>query len=444
MGLFKKRIKRVGPSNLDLNEMKDNGLDETEQDLEQTRNEAIPDTTAPKEMEEDNLFFDILDYMTAPERNYLANIQRGSMTKERLFAELRTYLEDIGVNEETIKVEFEKLEKYIWGYYIIEDLINDDNISDIKIYDENNVRIKTFGKRLPGNVKFRDESDYRHFVDIICSRNKVNLSDIEAIQTFTDVDSNEKFRLRFNLTSPIINSSHKPAVHIRKVPKIKKTLVDLANNVDFDGNKDPVFPEELIPILKWMAKEASGIIFTGKGASGKTTLTNAMLEDIPNDQSGLVIQENDELHSRHPDMLFQHVLQSRGESKIKYTLKDLAINGLLTDLDYFIIGEIKGGEAAYFMNAAYTGHKCWADVHGVSSTEAMKKLADYVKYETDYSQDDILKMLCHMRFVIFMKDYHIEEISEVVGFNEERHDLEYKLIYKRGEFFRDPRLTDKE
>lgn len=44
-----------------------------------------------------------------------------------------------------------------------------------------------------------------------------------------------------------------------------------------------------------------------------------------------------------------------------------------------------------------------------------------------------------MRFVIFMKDYRIEEISEVVGYSEETHDLVYRPVYKRGEFFKDPR-----
>ena len=74
----------------------------------------------------------------------------------------------------------------------------------------------------------------------------------------------------------------------------------------------------------------------------------------------------------------------------------------------------------------------------------MNKLADYVKYETDYAREDILRMLHYMRFVIFMKDYRIEEISEVVGYSEEIHDLVYRPVYKRGEFFKDPRENEDE
>ena len=396
MGLFKKKTNEPVSNDMELNDTVNGSMDTELQESDKFAEEKLDQEMENNVVEEDDeIFFDALDYMTAPERNYLANIQRGTMSKEKLFTEMRAYFED--------------------------------------------VRIKMFGKRFSGNVKFRDANDYRRFVDIVCSRNKVNLSDLDAIQIFTDIDSNDKFRLRFNLTSSIINCNKKPVVHIRKIPKHKKSLYDLAHNVDIDGNPYPMFPEELIPFLIWMAEESSGIEFTGKGASGKTTLMNGMLDVIPEYCSGAVIQESDELFSDHPDMMYQHVIQNRGESKIKYTLKDLATNGLLTDLDYFIIGEIKGGEAAYFMNAAYTGHKCWSSVHGVSSTEAMNKLADYVKYETDYSREDILRMLHYMRFVIFMKDYRIEEISEVVGYSEEIHDLVYRPVYKRGEFFKDPR-----
>lgn len=69
---------------------------------------------------------------------------------------------------------------------------------------------------------------------------------------------------------------------------------------------------------------------------------NALIEHIPHDKSGLVIQENEELFSNtHPDLMFQHIVSAHGEGKIKYDLKDLSRNGLLVDLDYFIIGEIR-------------------------------------------------------------------------------------------------------
>ena len=63
-------------------------------------------------------------------------------------------------------------------------------------------------------------------------------------------------------------------------------------------------------------------------------------------------------------MIFGRLVTNKGEGKIQYLLKDLAVNGLLIDLDWFIIGEIKGVEAMYLMVTANTGHQCMASVHG--------------------------------------------------------------------------------
>lgn len=131
-----------------------------------------------------------------------------------------------------------------------------------------------------------------------------------------------------------------------------------------------------------------------------------------------VIQENEGLFSN------KHL------NEIQFDLKDLARNGLLTDLDYFVIGEIKGGEAFYFLNAAYTGHKCWASCHGSSSTEAINKLADYVTYESGYSQAEAKKMLQSLETIVFMKNFKVTEISEITGWNEEKKDLTYRAIYR--------------
>lgn len=393
-----------------------------------------PDGSLDAEEHKDKAFFDALSYATSPEKNYLSNIQRNTLTKDGFFKEMRKYFNNIGEDEAVADAVLDRLETYIWGYYIIEEYINDSSISDIKILSDKNIRIKKNGKRMTAPKRFKNMEDYTNFVGIICARNKRMLSDLNAILKFTDTDSNPNAILRFNITSGYITSSGVPYVHIRKVPKEKILLEDLVDK--------GMFPKELLPYLRYKARTASGIIWTGKGASGKTTLMNAMIDIIPEDKSGCVIQEADELFSNHPDMMFEHTIEGRGESKIRYSLQDLATNGLLTDLDYFIIGEIKGKEAAYFMNAAYTGHQCWASVHGVNSREAMNKLVDYVKQGTDYSVEDVLKMLRFMNCIIYMKDFAIEEISEIDGFDEKTGDLKYNMIYKRGEFIHLPEMEE--
>ncbi len=367
----------------------------------------------------DIMLDELLNYFIHVERQTLLLVERGIKDKSELMLAADAYLRTRGVSAESRKRLIDHFSRFIWGYYILEEAINDKDISDIKVLSENNVRIKRKGRRMNADIRFPSKSDYKRFISMVAVKNKTNLSDVNAIQSFTDKESNSNFILRFNIATDFVNSCDVPYLHIRKIPKKKYTIKNLIELNMLD--------EKTADYLINAASNSSGILFTGKGASGKTTLMNVLLDYIPHDKSGLVIQENEELFSNsHPDMMFQHIVSTHGEGKIQYDLKDLGRNGLLTDLDYFIIGEIKGGEALYLLNASYTGHRCWASVHGMSSTEAFNKLADYVKYESDYSLKDIKRMLIGIKTIVYMKDFKVCEISEVRGM--ENGEIVYEKI----------------
>lgn len=294
---------------------------------------------------------------------------------------------------------------YFTGYHVLEPLIKDREISDIKIISYDRIRVKRYGKREDSAVCFESPQELKQFTEFVAAKNQVSISRAHAMQSFTDKTSNKDFILRFNISQAIINSVDTPYIHIRKIPKEKASLKDL--------QELGMLTKEHAAYLKKQMKKGY-VLIAGKGASGKTTLLNALLDEIPRDKSVLVIQENEELFSKvHPDMMFQHILEQKGESKIRYGLKELSINALLIDLDYIVIGEIKGGEALYFLNAAYTGHLGLATVHGQNGEAALYKLADYVKYESDYSQEEIKRMLGCISTVCFMKDFKLSTITEV-------------------------------
>lgn len=362
-----------------------------------------------------------ISHFTKDDTIHINLYERGIIDQKELLKRVKTqFLQAFKLSEEAENKIIIAFMKFLWSYDIVDQLIDDDEISDIKIYDWDRIRVKRLGKRETSPIKFRNEKHFKSFVEHVAVKNKVSISDLNAAQNFVDKKSSEKAILRFNITTGFINSSEKPVMHIRKIPKQKRTTEQLI------GYK--FFTPGIVKYIREQVKDSGGILIAGKGASGKTTFLNWLMDEIPTDKSGLVIQENEELFSDHPDMMFQHTVLNRGEGKIEYTLQDLARNGLLTDLDYFIIGEIKGGEALYLLNAAYTGHKCIATVHGASSTEAMNKLADYVKYNSDYKKGEILEMFMHLDTVIFMRDFGVREISKIVGFDKEKETLIYENI----------------
>ncbi|MBP3609469.1 MAG: CpaF family protein [Lachnospiraceae bacterium] len=313
--------------------------------------------------------------------------------------------------ENELEAYLDVFEKYIWGYYYLDSLIRDKDISDIKCYEYNRITAKRNGELELTDVSFADEEDYRRFVQMVVTKNEKNLSAVNAKVVFTDVYSDADFILRFNVMSGWLQTSSMPFIHIRKDPKKKLYLDDLV--------KLGFMTQEQRKYLAGAAKTAKGIYVTGKGSVGKTRLTNALLEEIPKKKSGLVVAESDELFSEHPHFLFQHTIENNGEGKVSYDLKTLATNGLLIDLDYFIISEIKGDEAAAFSLASYTGHTCWATGHGASARDGIEKLADYIQRATGDSVEKCYKVLSKMEVVVYLEDFRIKEIVEVKGFDKD-------------------------
>lgn len=224
------------------------------------------------------------------------------------------------------------VDREIWGYGIIDDLIHDKSISDIKIHNAENIRIKRNGKREGSDITFPSEGAYKSFVTRLLERNKVNLGTANAIQTFTDADQ-EDFILRLAVIGGLLIVGGSPLVVIRKIPKNKYSLSELSDlgmfgktgrkgslKVHFQERFFPEGNEDLDSLFSQMI-ESRGILFTGKGASGKTTLMNACIEKIPESDSVMICQENAELFDlHHPDIIAAHVMVNGGDSKVSYNL----------------------------------------------------------------------------------------------------------------------------
>lgn len=385
------------------------------------------------------VFNSVMNYLTTSEKRAYKSAQKGDISRKEYLEDVKTHiirnykacieeariyasgeksnkqLTDIPDND--IDFILKKIENAVFEMYVLEDAINDDDVSDIKVLAPDRIRLKVKGKRMSSNLHFIDENDYIRFVEGIALRERSDLKDEHAVQNHTDRTINDKAILRINITSKYVNSVPYPYLAIRKTPKTKRNLDYLI--------KAGMLDNEMAEFLKYCAREGKGMLFTGRGGSGKTNVMNWLLDTIPHDCSGLVIQENEELFSEsHPDFMFQHPTE-------EFDMKKLARNGLLADLDYFIIGEIKGEEAAPFLNATYTGTNCWASVHSGSSRDAINKLADYVKMGADYTFGQAKSMLKNLQYIVYLEKFKIMEISEAIDFDEKKQDIEYRTIFDR-------------
>ena len=378
------------------------------------------------------------------------NVDELSVSREKILREIREQLSEYQseggatITEEEKDMVMELIDRELWGYGIIDPFIHEADISDIKIYGAKRVMGKEVGQRIPLPVEFDSEKVYLKFVSKLLERNKINLGTANAIQTFTDT-SLDDFILRITVISALLTDSGLPVIAVRKIPKDKYDLMNLTHKGMFQkGSREKKVKEkdrqarvfeqmnpQLGPLIMKMI-HSKGILFTGKGASGKTTLMNAMIAEIPHDESVMICQENAELFDlNHPDLFGCHVLTNTGDSKISYELGDLTRAALLVDLDRVIVGEVKNGsEAAGLSKASMTGHKCWTSVHGESCQMAVDKMADYISQATGYSTRDALKQLLGFEYVVHLKNFRVDEVVRIAGWNTEEECLIYETVYR--------------
>ena len=360
------------------------------------------------------------DYTTQKQQS-LMQMKRGQLSKEDFLAEAAGHIAAYYPSgEEDRKKLLEDFEQYIFGYSRLSGLIDDRTVSDIRVVSYDNIRIKRKGRRQAADVAFASSREYRQFIDYIATRNQVNISNLNAIQRFTDNESHPDFILRFTLSMPLVNTYSEPYLCIRKVPKVFPQIRELIEQEMLD--------RETAELLVRRFRQGSTLI-CGGNSSGKTTLLNALKETLPDDMAVLVAQQADELTTMfHPDMMFLHSLPGAGEQQVSYDLEHISIAGLTMDVDFFIIGEVKGAEALYLLNAAYTGQLCAATIHAPSADRAPDKLVDYAMYESRYSRDELMKMLDCFQTLIFMEHFRVKEIFECKGWNPEKRNLNYEKI----------------
>lgn len=391
------------------------------------RKKVLPETKRERlteQLSETDIVKRVVDYVTSGFNVARFNMcERGEISRETFAGEIKTYIRNnYYVSRAQADSIYEQFARFVWSYYIIDGLIADPDISDIRITDASHVYIKKRGVRSLSGVRFESADDYERFIERVALKNKINMANNNAINIFTD-KSQPDWILRFNLSTKFVLSSEAPMLHIRKHARKKKLLPGLV--------AERMLSEEVSDILRDKIEAGESFLVCGAGSAGKTTLMNAMLEAIPMRYSIFCVQEAEELFSMQArEFCAYHVVESRGEGKLRYSLEDISKNGLLVDSDVYMVGEIKGGEARDFLYAVHTGAICYASIHADSPKDVYFRLADYVKRSSSHSTDEIMFMLRSLKNCIFLKKYKIQTIAEI-GWSETQKELTFNTIYER-------------
>lgn len=315
----------------------------------------------------------------------------------------------------------------VFGYYVVTPLITAKDVSDIKVLDFDHIVVKANGERYVADISFFSEEDYKSWYERIHRIHRLGRAEEFALGHCTDRKGVDAFYLRIDVQHSCITSTEKNNIHIRKMPKEKLTWDYLKENGMLD--------DEMMEYLADRIASGYGFLISGRGGSGKSTLLNNMVDWIPFNQSILVSQESDELYSNvHPQIQFEHTMTVRKNDVVTdFTLVDELRLGLLQDIDNFIIGEIKGGEALHvFTTAMSTGARFFGTIHSNDARSSVTRLAQCARYVSDYPMETLEEMLTCMPFVlIHMSHFSIDEIVEIDGWDATNKKLKFAQVYRK-------------
>lgn len=272
---------------------------------------------------------------------------------------LRLSDEKISFNDEQKLIK--ELSDEILGLGILEDFINDNEITEIMVNGCHDIYVEKNGKLQKTEAKFHDENKLRTVIDRIASSVGRHIDEASPI-----VDARLKDGSRVNaVISPVaLNGS---VLTIRKFAKHKLSADDI---VSF-GSASP----EMMDFLSQAVKDKKNILISGGTGSGKTTLLNVISSFISDDERIITIEDSAELQLQQNHVVRLETRTKSIEGTSEITIRQLVVNALRMRPDRIIVGECRSGETLDMLQAMNTGHDgSMTTVHSNSCKDAVSRL----------------------------------------------------------------------
>ena len=263
------------------------------------------------------------------------------------------------------ELDREHLEKAVLdeavGLGPIEDLIRDDDVTEIMVNRFNEVYVERAGQLTLSNYSFTDDAAVRAVIDRIISPLGRRIDESSPM-----VDARLKDGSRVNAIIPPL-ALKGSCLTIRKFAKKRLYAEDLINFGSMN--------EEMATFLEFAVRNRKNIIVSGGTGTGKTTLLNVLSNFIPDSDRILTIEDAAELRLSQPDLVALEARPPNVEGRGAITIRDLVKNALRMRPDRIIVGECRGGEALDMLQAMNTGHDgSLTTAHANTPRDALSRL----------------------------------------------------------------------
>ena len=226
---------------------------------------------------------------------------------------------------------------------ILQELIEDESITEIMINGTENIFIEREGQIFLSDKKFLSRGKLEDVVQqMVAECNRI----VNEASPIVDARLNDGSRVNVVLPPAAING---PIVTIRKFPKHRITMEQL---LEYES-----ISEEAAEFLVRLVRAGYNIFISGGTGSGKTTFLNVLSDYIPETERIITIEDNAELQiTELPNLVRLEARNANVEGTGEISIRDLIRTALRMRPDRIIVGEVRGKEAADMLQAFNAGH----------------------------------------------------------------------------------------
>jgi len=270
------------------------------------------------------------------------------------------------VSDERRKDCVSQLMDALFGMGILQDLVEDETITEIMVNGPDSVFIEREGVIVPSGRSFSDEAELRALIDRILGPLGRRVDEASPM-----VNARLEQGHRVNVVIPPI-AMDGPAVTIRKFRTHVLTLEEMASSMGPGVGQ----------FLTWAVRLRKSIAVSGGTGSGKTTVLNALSCKIAPGERIVTIEDSAELRfHEHPHVVRLEARPRNAEGLGEVTIRDLVTNSLRMRPDRIVVGEVRGSEALDMLQAMLTGHAgSMTTLHANTPAESVSRLATMVRY----------------------------------------------------------------
>jgi pilus assembly protein CpaF len=312
---------------------------------------------------------------------------------------------------------------------ILQELIEDNSITEIMINGANHIFIEQKGRIKPWNKEFESDRNLQDIVQQIVSKSNRIINESSPI-----VDARLDDGSRVNIVLPPV-ALNGPVITIRKFPRNPITIDNLIgiNSIT----------KESADFLEKLVVAGYNIFISGGTGSGKTTFLNVLSNFIPSDVRVITIEDSAELQIKNiPNLVRLEARNSNVEGKNEVTIRQLIKSALRMRPDRIVVGEVRDGAALDMLQAMNSGHDgSLSTGHANSSIDMLSRLETLVLMGMDLPLMAVRKQITSALDIIVHLDRlrdktrKVTEISEVLDLEGENFAVNklYEFIEEREE-----------